>query len=383
MYKMAKYAQLCPIIFGTGTIRHTGEEVKKLGCKKVMLVSDETISKLKAYRNCYDSLVESGIKVVPFTKIVPDPPDYIVNEGGKLAKAEQVDGIVAFGGGSVLDAAKAINVLVNNPLPINQYFGNPIYTPGVPVVLIPTTAGTGSESTIMGVVTDTAKQVKSAVLCPATLGILDPEATLDVPQHVTAYTGMDTFAHAAEAITTKYSNPKSELLALEAIRNVTKYLPIAVADGKNIEAREKLLLASNFAGMAFNDALVHLGHAIAHAVGATFHKAHGIICALALPEVMKYAAKSNPSKVKLIGEAMGISYTGDETAEEIGQFVAVAIRELNRTIGMPTVKELGIANEELLGLAPMVMEDVCFHYVPKELSKDEVMTILNAIYVND
>ncbi|MGG0717022.1 iron-containing alcohol dehydrogenase [Robertmurraya massiliosenegalensis] len=379
---MVKYAQLCPIIFGIGAINQTGEEVTNLGCKKVMLVSDETISKLDAYRNCSNSLVEAGIEIVPFDKIVPDPPDYIINEGGELAKAENIDGIVALGGGSVMDAAKAINVLVNNPLPVNQYLGNPVYNPGVPVIVIPTTAGTGSESTIMGVVTDTAKQVKSAVLCPATLGILDPEVTVDVPPHVTAYTGMDAFAHAAEAITTKFPNPKSELLALEAIRNVTSYLPIAVSDGKNIEAREKLLLASNFAGMAFNDALVHLGHAVAHAVGATFHKAHGVICALALPEVMKYAAIDTPEKVKLIGDAMGVSFTGEESAEEIGELVATAIRKLIRTIHIPSIKELGIAKKELLNLSPMVMEDVCYQFIPKELSQVEVADILEAIYEN-
>lgn len=380
--KMAKYAQLCPIIFGNGFISQTGEEVKNLGCKKVILVSDETISKLDAYYTCKNSLVAAGIEVVPFNKVIPDPPDYIIDEGGELAKAEKIDGIVALGGGSVMDAAKAINVLVHNPLPINQYLGNPVYNPGVPVIVIPTTAGTGSESTIMGVVTDTSNQVKSAVLCPATLGILDPEVTLDVPPSVTAYTGMDAFAHAAEAITTKYPNPKSELLALEAIKNVTNYLPTAVEDGKNIVAREKLLLASNFAGIAFNDALVHLGHAIAHSVGATFHKAHGVICALALPEVMKYAALVSPSKVRLIGEAMGVSFTGDEGAVEIGEVVAAAIRKLITTIRIPSIKDLGIPKEELLGLARMVLEDVCYQYVPKELTTEELVDILEAIYEN-
>lgn len=379
---ITRYAQLCPIIFGTGSVRQVGAEVKNLGSKKVMLISDETISKLEAYTNCLNSLMEAGLEVVPFNKVVPDPPDYIVNEGGELAKSEQIDGIVALGGGSVIDAAKAINVLVNNPLPVNLYLGNPIYNPGVPVVVIPTTAGTGSESTIMGVVTDTSKQVKSAVLCPATLGILDPEVTLDVPPTVTAYTGMDAFAHAAEAITTKFSNPKSEALALEAIRTITNYLPIAVADGKNIVAREKMLLASNFAGMAFNDALVHLGHAIAHAVGATFHKAHGIICALALPEVMKYAATITPEKVKLIGEAMGVTIGGDDTADEIGEVVATSIRKLIKSIGISSIKELGITKDDYTALADMVMEDVCFQYAPKQLSKFEVVSILEAVYEN-
>ncbi|WP_075980495.1 iron-containing alcohol dehydrogenase [Bacillus massilinigeriensis] len=379
---MNRYAQLCPIIYGNGSIQMVGEEVKRLGCKKVMLVSDETISKLDAYTNCKKSLIDNGIEVVPFNGIIPDPPDYIINQGGEIAKAEQIDGIVALGGGSVIDAAKGINVLVNNPLPVNQYLGNPVYNPGVPVVVIPTTAGTGSENTIMGVITDTVNNIKSAVLCPATLGVLDPEVTIDVPPSVTAYTGMDAFAHAAEAITTKFPNPKSDVLALEAIKKVTSYLPIAVADGKNIKAREELMLASNFAGMAFNDALVHLGHAIAHTVGAAFHQAHGTICALALPEVMKYSASVRADKVKLIGTAMGVDFTGNESFEEIGEMVANTIRTFIKGIGIPSVKELGIARDEFTNLASKVMDDVCYLYVPRELSQEEVADILEAIYEN-
>ncbi|WP_251552141.1 iron-containing alcohol dehydrogenase [Neobacillus muris] len=379
---MERYAQLSPIIFGSGSIRVVGEEVKNLGCTKVMLVSDETISKLDAYKNCKKSLIDQGMEIVPFNKVVADPPDYMINQGGELAKAEKIDGIVALGGGSVMDAAKAINVLVNNPLPVNQYLGNPVYNPGVPVVVIPTTAGTGSEVTIMGVITDTVNHIKSAVLCPATLGVLDPEVTIDVPPSVTAYTGMDAFAHAAEAITTKFPNPKSEVLALEAIKKVSSYLPIAVSDGKNIKAREELLLASNFAGMAFNDALVHLGHAISHTAGAAFHKAHGIVCALALPEVMKYSASARADKVQLIGAAMGVSFAGDESSEEIGEKVAEAIRQLIKKIGIPSVNELGLSKEEFTGLASKVMEDVCYQYVPRELSLEEVTGILEAIYEN-
>ncbi len=184
--------------------------------------------------------------------------------------------------------------------------------------MVVTTAGTGSESTGIGVVTDTENDIKNSVIGVATLGILDPETTVTVPPETTAYTGMDAFAHAAEAITAKAPNPKSELLASDAIKRIVKYLPIAMEDGNNIEARGNLLLASNFAGIAFNDALVHLGHAIAHSIGAKFHLTHGAVCALALPEVMKYAAQVDASKVKIVGESMGITFNGEESSEQIG-----------------------------------------------------------------
>ncbi|HWR08378.1 iron-containing alcohol dehydrogenase [Sporomusa sp.] len=379
---MGRYAQTCPIIYGAGTISLLGEEVKKLGCSKVMVVSDKIVSEKQTYAKCKKSLLTAGLEIVEFTEIIPDPPDYMINQGGELAKAEKIDGIIAIGGGSPMDAAKGINVLVNNPGTVNQYFGNPFYTPGVPVVMVVTTAGTGSESTSVGVITDTANNVKNSVICNATLGILDPEATLTAPPELTAQTGMDTFAHAAEAITAKIPNPKSELLASDAINKVVANLPLAIADGQNIEARGELLLASNFAGIAFNDALVHLGHAIAHAVGAKFHITHGIVCALALPEVMKYAADINEQKVKIVGEAMGIRFSGQESPKEIGELVAQGIRGFAKNLDIKSFEALGIARKELLEITPLVFKDACYNFVPKELTQAEVEVILGNMYDN-
>lgn len=382
MGSLGRYAQTCPIIYGVGAINVLGEEVKKLGCSKVMVVSDQNVSRLEIYAKSKKSLQDAGVQVVEFTKVIPDPPDYIINEGGEIAKAEQIDGIVAVGGGSPMDAAKGINVLVNNPGPVNQYFGNPFYQPGVPVVMVVTTAGTGSESTSVGVITDTINNVKNSVIVNATLGILDPEATISVPAEMTAATGMDAFAHAAEAITAKMPNPKSELLSVAVIKKIVANLPEAMADGNNIKARGELLLASNFAGIAFNDALVHLGHCIAHSAGAKFHVTHGIACALALPEVMKYAARIDAEKVKIIGEAMEISFSGLESAGEIGEMVAEAIRRFNRKVQIKSFKELGISRADLLAIAPMVLQDACYQFVPRELEKEEVSTILGDIYDN-
>lgn len=379
---MTRYAQTCPIIYGVGAIGGLGEEVKKLGCAKVMVVSDENVSKQKFYAKGKQSLLDAGLKIVEFTKVIPDPPDYIVNEGGDIARAERIDGIVAIGGGSPMDAAKGINVLVNNPGKVNQYFGNPFYTPGVPVIMAVTTAGTGSESTSVGVITDTVNNVKNSVIVNATLGILDPEATLSVSPEMTAATGMDAFAHAAEAITAKIPNPKSEALSVDAIKKVMVNLPSAIADGTNIKARGDLLVASNFAGIAFNDALVHLGHAIAHSVGAKFHITHGIACALALPEVMKYAATIDGAKVKIVGQAMGINFKGRESAGKIGEMVAEAIRNFIKKINIKSVKALGIPRNDLIAVTPMIFQDACYHFVPKELSEEEVAVILGDIYDN-
>lgn len=379
---MGRYAQTCPILCGAGTISLLGEEVKKLGCTKVMIVSDETVAKLDGYSKAKESLTNAGIEIVEFKKVIADPPDYIINEGGEIAKTEKIDGIVAIGGGSPMDAAKGINVLINNPAPVNQHFGNPFYTQGVPVIMVVTTAGTGSESTSIGVITDTINNVKNSVICNSTLGILDPEITTSVPADVTANTGMDTISHAAEAITAKYPNPKSEVLASDAIKKVFASLEVAINDGKNVEARENLLIASNFAGLAFNDSLVHLGHAIAHSIGAKFHIPHGSVCALALPEVMKYVSEIKADKVKIVGEAMGISFNGKETDLEIGEIVAAEIRKFAKKIGIKSLEEQEIRKEDLISTADMVLTDGCYNFVPKQLIKEEIEVILEDIYDN-
>lgn len=379
---MGRYAQTCPIIYGAGTVSLLGEEVRKLGCSKVMVVSDNIVAGLPTYAKCKTSLLTAGLEIVEFTEIIPDPPDYVINRGGELARTEKIDGIIAIGGGSPMDAAKGITVLINNPGTVNQYFGNPCYVPGVPVVMVVTTAGTGSESTSVGVITDTENNVKNSVICNAALGILDPEATVTAPPELTAYTGMDTLAHAAEAITAKIPNPKSELLAAAAIKKVVANLPLAVADGQNIAARGELLLASNFAGIAFNDALVHLGHAIAHAAGAAFHITHGLVCALALPEVMKYAADSNSQKVKVVGEAMGIRFSGQESPQEVGELVARGIRNFAEQLQIKSFAALGIARKELLAVTPLVFNDACYQFVPKELTNAEVESLLGNMYDN-
>lgn len=273
----------------------------------------------------------------------------MINEAGEVARNELVDGVVAVGGGSVVDAAKGANVLIKHPLPISRHYLT--FIAGSPLIAIPTTAGTGSESTSVAVITDSIKKIKTAVYTNASLAILDPELTLGISPELTVITGLDVLSHAAEAITAKEANPKSELLAYQAIKKVVKYLPVAYADGADIKARSNLLLADNFAGIAFNNALVHLGHAIAHSMGAAFHIPHGVACALSLPETMIYAAAVAPDKVRLVGEAMAVPLNGREALDEIGEQVAAGIRRFAKSLGIKSCAELGIKREALLAIA--------------------------------
>lgn len=379
---MGKYSITNPVIYGVGAVNSLGEEISKLGCKKVMVVTDEGVSKAGILDKIKKILKASNIEYIVYDKIIEDPPDYIVNEGGQLAKDEQIDGIIAVGGGSSMDAAKGINVLFNNELPVSKYYGNPFYNKGLPLVMVVTTAGTGSENTSIGVITDTENNNKNSVIATQTLAILDPELTLTVPREYTMATGMDVFSHAVEALTAKETNPHSDVLAIAAIKKIVKSLLVCVEDGNDLDARSDLLIASNFAGIAFNDALVHLGHSIAHSIGAKFHVVHGVACALAEPEVMKYASKFESDRVKIVGEAMGLEFSGEETDEEIGEKVASRIREFSKKVGVKSIEELGIKKGELVGIANMVINDVTIGFAPEPITEKEAEKILANIFDN-
>lgn len=377
---VSRYAQTCPVLYGAGAVHAVGERVKELGLNKVIVVTDEGLVKVGVADKVIKSLAAAGVEFIVFDKVLPDPTDTVINEIGALAIKEQAQGIVAVGGGSVIDAAKGANVLIKNPGTISKYYLT--FQTGGPLIAIPTTAGTGSESTSVSVITDTEKHVKTCVFTNASMAILDPELTVGLPPAVTIATGIDVLAHAAEAITAKATNPHSELLAYDAIRKIMKYLPIAAVDGSNIEARGNLTVASNFAGIAFNDALVHLGHAIAHSMGAKFHIPHGLACALALPETMIYAAAIKPDKVKLVGEALGLVFSGNEKSEEIGARVASTIRDFLKKLNVKSCADLGISQEELQSIADLVATDATSAFFPKPLSRDEIVEVLGKVYNN-
>ena len=375
------YAQSNPIIFGAGTIKTLGTEAKARGCTKVMLVSGPTGPKRDAYKAGLKSLLDAGLRVVEFNEAPADPPDYIINKGGEIAVREKVDGLIAIGGGSPMDTAKGINVLIKNPPPINDYFGMP-FSPYVPLIMVPTTAGTGSEVNAVCVVTDTKDHVKRAVHCSASLGILDPELTVSMPPAITAATAMDAFAHSAEAITSKGWNPMSELLAIKALSLSVASCRRAMDTPDDIDARSNLMLAANFAGIAFSNSLVHLGHSIAHSLGAGLHITHGVGCALQLPEVMRFVSAAKPDKVRVVGEAIGVRFAGYETPDEIGEKVASAIREHIRSLEIPSLSAQGFSREEVVACAALVPEDPCMHFVPIEIDVAGIEQIIGAMYDN-
>jgi len=381
---ITEYNVFVPAIMGCGASLRTGLKLRELGCSKVLVVYDKGLKATGISDTIVENIKNAGIETVCFDGVLPDPPDTMVEEATEFARGGAIDGIVAIGGGSAIDSAKAINVLINNPPPIRQYFGvQHNLKPGVPMVFIPTTSGTGSEVTNMCVISCTSQGNKQSVVspeCVGTLAILDPELTVGLPPKMTAATGVDALAHAVESMTGGQANPLSDALARDAIRTIKKWLPVAYNDGSNIEAREQMLLASMFAGMAFTNGLVHLGHSMGHTLGAQFHIPHGIACAVALPEVIEYTAKSEYKKVRMICECLGVELAEDASPEAIGIAARTALRSLIKSVEIPNLKELGISLEDAVKVAPLVTADTGVALAPYRITAAKVAEMIKSAY---
>jgi len=376
---------LSPVVFGEDVSSETGARLKELGCTKILCVYDKGIKEAGITDKVIDNIQAQGIKSVTYDRVLADAPDYTIEEAAEIGRKEQVDGIVAIGGGSSMDTAKAVNVLLGNPSPINQYMARGAQPkPGKVLFLLPTTSGTGSEVTPVAVVTDTKKNRKGGVLgpvCRATLAIVDPGLTSGMPAYITADTGMDAFSHAAEAITSGMANPMSDILAEKAVALVCGYLPRAVKDGSDTEARTNMSFAAMIAGYAFADALPHYGHAIGHTLGSMFHTPHGNACGIVLPEVMEFIVDEVPDKVKRVGIAMGLALSGDLSSGDIGKKVADAIRELNREIGLKTLKAHKIEESALPDVARMALTDDTAGFGPKKANYEDILKMLKRTYI--
>ncbi len=370
---------LTAILFGEGVANQTGETLKQYGVGKVLFVYDQGLKAAGITDKIIKNIKDNNIGVVEFDDVKPDPPSATVDAAGNLARKENVDAVLGIGGGSAMDTAKAVNVLLGNPGSIKDYLTGAPQKPGKLIFAMPTTAGTGSEVTNVAVVSNIKEGLKQGinhVNCVPKLAIIDPELTYGLPPSLTAAGGMDAFSHAIESYTGGFTNPMSDLLSLEAISLITKYLPVAVKDGSNTEARSKLSFASTIAGMAFNDAPVHLGHALAHAMGAVHHVPHGIGCGLALPIAMEFAAGFAPERVRGVGKAMGLEIPADAANEEIGKAVADAIRNINKETGMPEISALGFNEDDLPGIVHEATRDICWTvFMPKKTEEGEALDL--------
>ena len=330
-----------PVLFGIEASLQTGATAASYGWRKVMFISDEGVKATGIAAGIVDNLKAAGMTVVEFYDILPDPLDTAIEKAARLANAEKVDGIIAVGGGSVLDTAKGVNFLTTNEFPLKKWylFEHPPEKPGKGMILIPTTAGTGSEISVWAVVTDSVSHVKTMLFgpnCLPRLAIVDPGLTMSMPRQLTVQTGLDAFSHCFESYTSRAAIPLSELLALEGMKLIVQNLPLAARNGSDMDARKALSLAAVYASMAFNDASIHIGHAMALSIGAATHIAHGISCAISTSICLEYLSESVPEKIRRIGEILGASLTDNMSPAAVGKATRSAWDAFCRQMGMPT-----------------------------------------------
>ncbi|MHB8157444.1 MAG: iron-containing alcohol dehydrogenase [Desulfocucumaceae bacterium] len=373
------------IIAGTGMVDSLGQEMENMGWSRCFIITDKVLVKLGLVDRVLNAFKGSSIEVVGiFDEVVPNTEVGLVEKGAAAAKEVNPDFLLAIGGGSNIDTAKGINIVLSTGGKLLDYEGFGLITaPLTPLVAIPTTAGTGSEVTQYAVIKDDSRHTKLSFLSPylvPSIAVLDPEMTVGLPPELTATTGMDALTHAVEAHLSNDSNPVASGLALEAIRLIFEYLPVVTARGDDLEARHAMLVASTMAGMAFSSAMVGVVHALAHACGGLFSVPHGLANSILLPFGMEYNLCTSARELSDIARAAGIPDTG-LTVEEHAVRAIQAVKDLNIKCGMTkTLKDTGITLDDLEKVAELALVDGAIFNNPNPGEMEGLMELLKKAY---
>jgi len=347
------------IRFGSGAIGDLGMIVKKLNGTHVFLVADPGVLAANLMERITKPLVDQAISYSVFTEIDPEPGLRLADRGAELARQAGADCVIGVGGGSAMDVAKAISILLTNGGCAEDYLGlGKIKKAGLPKIMVPTTAGTGAEVSFTAVFINEKTSSKGGMngdpLYPEA-AILDPDLTLSLPPHVTAATGIDAFTHAIEAFVSTQAHPISDMYAMEAMRLISASLPKAYAHGGNLQARTDMLLGSLLAGKALATAGVGLVHAMAYPLGGMFGIPHGLANAVLLPYVLQYNLLGAPEKYARVAAVLGCDIKG-LNHKEAARCVVEAVFELNMDIGIPaTLADLDIPAEKIPEMAKIAL----------------------------
>ena len=371
---------------GAGAIAEIPGELQRRGYKKVFVCTDPDLVKFGVAAKVTDLLDEAGIAYSVYSDIKPNPTIQNVTDGVEAFKAAEADSIVTIGGGSAMDTAKAIGVIIANPefADVRSLEGvAPTKNHAVFTIAVPTTAGTAAEVTINYVITDVEKVRK--FVCVDTndapeVAVVDPEMMATMPAGLTASTGMDALTHAIEGYTTKGAWEMSDMFHLKAIELISKNLRDAVAEAKSGvpgSGREGMALAQYIAGMGFSNVGLGVDHSMAHTLSAHFDTPHGVACAMLLPIAMEFNKPAVAERLAQVAVAMGVDTTGMST-EEAADAAIAAVKQLSVDVNIPTVCE-AITVEELDTLTKDAMADACFPGNPREATYDDVMGMFRQI----
>ncbi|MCD6456069.1 MAG: iron-containing alcohol dehydrogenase [Methanophagales archaeon] len=375
------YSYFMPTVnlMGAGAVSEVGKQAKILGGSKALVVTGKVLISVGIAERVVSFLKENGVDTVLYDDVNPNPTVENVEKGLSLYKKENCNIIVAVGGGSPIDCAKGIGLVASNGGSIKDFEGlDKSKNPMPPFIAVNTTAGTASEMTRFTIITDTDRQVKMAIVdwhVTPNVSINDPEWMVSMPVSLTAATGMDALTHAVEAYVSTIATPVTDSAALKAIELVSQYLRPAVANGENMEARDKMAYAEFLAGMAFNNASLGYVHAMAHQLGGFYDLPHGICNAVLLPHVARFNILACPERFVDIAIAMGENAESLSTMEA-AEKASEAIQKLSKDIGIPPgLKELSVKEDDLPILTDNAMKDACGLTNPRKATKEEIIQI--------
>ncbi|CAN5612429.1 iron-containing alcohol dehydrogenase [soil metagenome] len=369
------------IRFGPGISGTVGEEARRIGARRVAVITDPGIIDADLLGPIERALAASGLRVSVFSDVSPNPRDYECLSAASFLVERETECVVALGGGSPIDLAKAaVGIATNGGTPQDWVAPKTFVIPPLPLIAIPTTAGTGSEVTRSSVINDTTRQVKISLrdsqIAPR-IALVDYDLTMSLPPTLTAATGMDALTHAVEAYTGKRATAITDGLALQAIRMIAGHLPAAVSDGRDRKAREAMMMASVIAGMAFSNADVAAVHCIAEAIGGRYDTPHGVANSLFLPYLFAYNSDWAPERNAQVAVALGVA-TPDQRLVEASELGAQFLSKLAAEIGIPPLKDIpGIAIDDFPWIAAASAQNLSNSSNARPMSETDYLQILD------
>ncbi len=369
------------IISGPGALEQAGTWFASFG-KKAFIVTDQMMIQLGNCQKLEEVLKAHGVDYYIFSEITGEPTDLMVKKGLAAYKEQSCDFLIALGGGSAIDAMKAVASLAESGGEISDYMGKEIQVKTPPMAAIPTTAGTGSEATQFTIITDTEKDIKmllkGRVLMPD-MAVIDARFTMTAPPKITAATGLDALCHGIEAYTSRKAQPMSDTFALSAVKRIFRYLPKAYRDGKDQEAREQMALAALEAGIAFNNSSVTVIHGMSRPIGALFHVAHGLSNAMLMKECLTFALSGAKERFGDLGRAVGVASENDTDAEAGRKFLA-GVEALVKELDIPDLEGAGIQREKFFELIDKMAHDAMESGSPQNTMRDITEEEVKEIY---
>ncbi len=372
------------IVYGHGALELAGGQAKNLGASKVLIVTDSSVVSAGWTDVVEKSLKAAAIDYAVFSDLTPNPKDHEVMAGVDIYLNEKCDVIVAVGGGSPMDCAKGIGVVMGNSGHILDYEGvDNVPNPGPPLIFIPTTAGTSADVSQFAIITDTTRHIKIAIVSKMVIpdiSLVDPQTTLTMPSELTAATGMDALCHAFEAYASNASSPLTDMAALSAVERISKYLFRAYQYPDDLIARDNMMTASLMAGLAFSNASLGLVHAMAHSLGGALDLPHGECNALLLEKVVQYNYKAIPKKYDQLARAMRIDVDAIDPLQRANA-ISDSIADLRTTLGInQRLSDLGVKQSDIPILAQFASQDSCLATNPKDATIQEIKIIYGQVF---